>query len=110
MRLYMQEKVFSWRDRFKVWDEEQNEKYYVEGELFSWGKRLHVYDAQGREAAFAMARSALAWVDDPTPARTALDQISTELAHAQEPTSRPQPRPVHTRRGLTPSNAATAVD
>jgi uncharacterized protein YxjI len=52
MRLYMQEKVFSWRDRFKVWDEEQNEKYYVEGELFSWGKRLHVYDAQGREAAF----------------------------------------------------------
>jgi uncharacterized protein YxjI len=52
MQLFMQQKVFSWRDRFKVWDEAENERYFVEGELFSWGKRLHVYDAQGGEAAF----------------------------------------------------------
>ena len=52
MRLYMREKVFSWRDRFNVWDEQGNDLYFVEGELFSWGKRLHVYDAQNREAAF----------------------------------------------------------
>ena len=52
MQLFMREKVFSWRDRFNVWDEAGNDRYYVEGELFSWGKRLHVRDARGNEAAF----------------------------------------------------------
>ena len=80
MRLYMQEKVFSWRDRFKVWDEEQNEKYYVEGELFSWGKRLHVYDAQGN------GRARAAPVDDAglrsCPSTTAPATQSTRTAIA----------------------------
>ncbi len=52
MKLYIKQKVFSWRDRFNVWDEAGRERWYVEGELFSWGKKLHVTDAQGREAAF----------------------------------------------------------
>jgi len=52
MKLYMRQKVFSWVDRFTVWDEAENERYYVEGEFFSWGKKLHVTDASGREAAF----------------------------------------------------------
>ncbi len=52
MKLYIKEKVFSWTDRFTVWDQWGNDKYYVEGEFFSWGKKLHVYDLQGREVAF----------------------------------------------------------
>ncbi len=52
MKLYIKEKVFSWTDRFTVWDQWGNGKYYVEGEFFSWGKKLHVYDLQGREVAF----------------------------------------------------------
>lgn len=52
MKLYIQQKVFSWRDRFYVKDENQNDKYYVEGELFSWGKKLHIYDWNNREVAF----------------------------------------------------------
>lgn len=52
MKLFMKQKVFSWRDRFFVKDENGNDRYYVEGEFFSWGKKLHVYDAGGTEVAF----------------------------------------------------------
>lgn len=52
MNLYIQQKVFSWTDKFYVKDENGNDKYYVEGEFFSWGKKLHVYDMQQREVAF----------------------------------------------------------
>lgn len=52
MKLYINEKVFSWADRFTVWDEQGNDRYYVEGEVFSWGKKLHVYDTAGNEVAF----------------------------------------------------------
>ena len=52
MKLYIKEKVFSWGDRFTVWDADGHERYTVEGEVFSFGKKLHVYDRHGREAAF----------------------------------------------------------
>jgi len=52
MKLCIQQKVFSWRDRFTVWDEFGNDRFYVEGELFSWGKQLHIYDVGGHETAF----------------------------------------------------------
>lgn len=52
MKLYIKQKVFSWKDRFTVWDEHGNDRYYVEGELFSWGKKLHVYDLHNNEVAF----------------------------------------------------------
>ena len=52
MKLYIQQKVFSWKDKFYVKDEYGNDRYYVEGELFSWGKKLHVYDMSGNEAAY----------------------------------------------------------
>ena len=47
--LYMRQKVFSWKDRFTIWGEDHEDRYYVEGEFFSLGKKLHIYDAQGRE-------------------------------------------------------------
>lgn len=52
MNLYMKQKVFTWGDKFSVYDEFGNEKYYVEGEVFSWGKKLHIYDLCGRELIF----------------------------------------------------------
>lgn len=52
MKLYIREKVFSWADKFHVYDENGNERYTVEGEVFSWGKKLHVYNMHGREVAF----------------------------------------------------------
>jgi uncharacterized protein YxjI len=57
MRLYMKQKVFSFRDRFTVKDETGADRYFAEGELFSWGKKLHVYEAlSGHEAAFLKQR------------------------------------------------------
>ena len=52
MQLYMKQKVFSWKDRFTVWDAQGEEKYYVEGKILSVGKKLTVTDRRGREAAF----------------------------------------------------------
>ncbi|MDR1690040.1 MAG: LURP-one-related family protein [Clostridiales bacterium] len=52
MKLYLKQKVFSWRDRFFVKDETGSDRYAVEGELFSWGKKLHIYSADGEESAF----------------------------------------------------------
>ena len=52
MRLYIKQKVFSRRDRFAVWDEQEQERWFAQGELFSWGRKLHICDAGGSEAAF----------------------------------------------------------
>ena len=52
MRLNIQQKAFSFRDRFFIRDEAGRTHYSVEGEVFTWGKRLHLYDAAGRECAF----------------------------------------------------------
>lgn len=52
MKLYIQQKVFSWTDRFTVRDEAGQDKYYVEGELFSFGKTLHICDTSGAGRAF----------------------------------------------------------
>ena len=52
MKLYIRQKVFSWKDRFTIKDEAGQDRYTVEGELLSFGKRLHIYDAAGQERAF----------------------------------------------------------
>ncbi len=52
MKLYIKQKVFSWNDKFKVFDQQGREKYFIEGELFSLGKKLHIYDSQKKEVAF----------------------------------------------------------
>ena len=51
MKLYMKQKVFSWRERFFIKDEEGNDCYSVEGEVFSMGRKLHVKDANGEQVA-----------------------------------------------------------
>ena len=56
MKLYLKQKLFSFKDKFFVYDEWGREKYSVEGELFSFGKRLHVYDMFGNELAFIRQR------------------------------------------------------
>ncbi|MCL2643494.1 MAG: LURP-one-related family protein [Candidatus Bathyarchaeota archaeon] len=61
MKLYLKQKVFSWRDRFSVKDEQGNDRYFVEGEILSWCKKLHVYDMNGREVAF-IREKVLSWL------------------------------------------------
>ena len=46
--LYMRQRVFSWGDKFEIYDNAGNVKYYVEGEVFTFGKKLHLYDTAGK--------------------------------------------------------------
>ena len=52
MKLYIRQKVFSWRDRFSVKDESQLDRWFAQGEVFTLGRKLHVYNANGVEVAF----------------------------------------------------------
>ncbi|MBQ8331525.1 MAG: LURP-one-related family protein [Clostridia bacterium] len=52
MRFYIQQHVFTWRDRFSIYDETERERYFVEGEVFSFGKKLHLLDLAGQELAY----------------------------------------------------------
>jgi len=51
-RLFIKQKVFSWKDKFNVFDEYGNSIFYVEGEFFSLGKKLHIQNMNGEEIAF----------------------------------------------------------
>ena len=52
MKLYIRQKVFSWRDKFAVKDEAQNDRWFAQGEIFTLGRKLHVYDSGGAEVAY----------------------------------------------------------
>lgn len=56
MKLYMQQKIFSLRDRFYIRDRHGENRYYVEGELLSLGNKLHIFDMQGRELALVQQK------------------------------------------------------
>lgn len=56
MDLYIKQRVFSWGDRFSIYDESGNERFHVEGEVFTFGKKLHLYDTAGNELAFVQQK------------------------------------------------------
>lgn len=49
MKLYIKQKVFSFRDQFTVKDAYGNDRYFAQGDYFSLGRNLHVRDADGKE-------------------------------------------------------------
>ena len=51
LKLYLKQKVFSWRDRFFVKDESGNDCYAVEGATIPFIKQLRVFDATGNVVA-----------------------------------------------------------
>lgn len=56
MNLYLKQKVFSWGDKFTVFDENGNDIFYVQGEVFTFGKKLHILDVNGGELCFINQR------------------------------------------------------
>ncbi|MBS3986328.1 MAG: LURP-one-related family protein [Erysipelothrix sp.] len=52
MKLYIKQKLFSFKDRFTIKDEHQNDVLQVEGKLFSFGKQLSVSTMDMQEVAF----------------------------------------------------------
>ena len=51
MKLYLLQEIFTFGERFTVYDENEAERYYVEGEVFSFGKKLHIYNTHEEEIA-----------------------------------------------------------
>ncbi len=49
MELLIKQRVFSWTDKYDIYDENGNVRYFVKGEFLSLGHRLHIYDADGNE-------------------------------------------------------------
>lgn len=52
MKLYIKQKVFSWGDKFNIYDENGDTYYYCEGKAFTMWKKLRLYDRNGTELAF----------------------------------------------------------
>lgn len=48
----IKEKAWSITNKFTIFDESDNEKYYVIGKAFSWGNKLSFQDSGGKELAF----------------------------------------------------------
>lgn len=56
MNLYLKQHVFTWGDRFDIYDYDGNTVFSVESEIFTFGKKLHVFDFNGNEVAFIRQR------------------------------------------------------
>jgi len=52
MKLYIKQKVFSWRERFAIKDAWQQDRWFAQGEIFTVGRQLHVFDHTGKEVAY----------------------------------------------------------
>lgn len=50
--LLLNQKMFTWREQFNVYDSFQNVKYSIKGEFTSIKHHLHIYDVTGKEIAF----------------------------------------------------------
>ncbi len=56
MNFYIKQKVFSWNDKFFVYNDYGMEAFYAVGKMFSFGKKLYLYDASGAEAAYVQQK------------------------------------------------------
>lgn len=52
MKLYIKKQIFSMRNHFNVYDEQEQEKFSVQGKLFSLGAKLTIYDWHDHEVAY----------------------------------------------------------
>jgi uncharacterized protein YxjI len=52
MALTIQERIFSWTEKYDVNDAEGHPVYQVHGEFWSLGHKIHVDDMSGKEVAF----------------------------------------------------------
>ena len=55
MKLLFKQRLFSWFDRYDIYDEAGNTVYVVKGQL-SWGHKLVIYDAYGNEVGMVIQK------------------------------------------------------
>ena len=51
MKLYAKQKVFTLKDKFRFFNELDEDVFFVEGKFWSWTKELHMTDPAGTELA-----------------------------------------------------------
>ena len=56
MKLYIKQRVFSFNDKYDIYDMDQNVVYNVEGEMFTINAKMHLKDPFGRELYFIKKR------------------------------------------------------
>lgn len=59
---YMKQKVFSFRDRYKVFDQEQNVIYHCEGKLFSLARKMKFIETSTDTLLFNFRRKVLSFL------------------------------------------------
>ena len=52
MKLAVEQAVFTFGDRFNIYNEKGEVKYTCEGEVFTFGKKLHIYNMNNEEVAY----------------------------------------------------------
>jgi uncharacterized protein YxjI len=52
MNLYLKQKIFSFKDKYNIYDENENLVYHVDSELFTIGGKFHLYNANQEEEFF----------------------------------------------------------
>ena len=51
-KLYIKQKVFSFGDKYNIYNESGQPVFSVQGEVFTFGAKIHIYDATGTEIFF----------------------------------------------------------
>lgn len=57
MGLAIRERIFSWTEKYDIYNEEGRHVYHVEGEFFSLGHKFHIYDLSHNEVAFVKEKA-----------------------------------------------------
>lgn len=78
MRFYIKQKVFSFRDKFRIMDEQQNELYQVGGKFFSIQNKLELLNMDGSTVLHAQKK-----VFAILPKYTIFDPHNQEVAIVQ---------------------------
>jgi len=55
-KLYLKQKIFSFADRYKVFDEKQKVLFHCEGKLFSFSHRIDILDSEKNKNIFTLRR------------------------------------------------------
>jgi uncharacterized protein YxjI len=76
MKLYLKQHLFSFGDRFSIYDEAGYDRYFVQGEPISFGKKLHLCEPDGTECIFIRQK---AFAFQPTYYLLENDRIITEV-------------------------------
>ena len=61
-KFYLKQKVFSFRDSFKVFDEGQNQVYHAKAKMMSFARQYEIYQSDPEQLLFTMRRRLMSFM------------------------------------------------